>query len=639
METKGTYNWSIITGGDKAEITMDMKSSVWIEPKKISDTTGDIVVEVEFTPTDPPGEPVYAYMDLTVFDVEIVNADSCYSETPVVTEFFTGETKAYKAKVKPSDFDWDICEWMNIPSDWIIAETDEDYCYIYGILPDYGILNVRLQRDDSGDAAVDGINFGIFSTNIQINDKGENQEESTGIYIRKGQLVPIKIGPSMVEVGSPEFVEMEGPEEIYFKIEAVANSGKISLWEYDETTSAYIGKSLPYTYSCTPSPGNPFLSKTNLYLKGEQTSNTDKDIKLTLKGYKIDEDDSIAVDTAIITVFDIDLDWEGLSEEGEEETGIYIALNVDDDNSDTILDKNQSPVFGENDMKKLIIRRPSPSNLPGFITLTISSGSSKIKLWEDTSTETKKVTEITYKNYNISDELQSDTWLWTEGYAISTTKEVELKITYQPPSETGEEDKVKATVKIGSVLIDPGHGGSDPGSVGPTGLQEKEPNLDIGLKLKSCLQNADVMVNMTRSGDVFFSLDDRNDTTIYYRPALFLSIHNNAPDSRLFGTETYTTSINYYALEDSLAHKTQSEVQSVVLEYDRGVKRSNFQVLRHSLNGNTDGILCEVTFIAHASSEARLRQDSFKQAVAEAMKKAILKVLVEDTTYPKQPNP
>ncbi|HPC29724.1 MAG TPA: hypothetical protein PLI50_05850, partial [bacterium] len=270
---------------------------------------------------------------------------------PVVTGFFTGEIKAYKAKAEPSDFNWDICEWMNVFSDWIIAETDEDYCYIYGILPDYGILNVRLQSDNSGDATVDRINFGIFSTNIQVNNKEESQEESTGTYIQKGQLVPARIGPSMLEIGSGEFVKMEGPEEIHFKIQAIENSDKISLWEYDETTGVYLKKSFPYTYSCMPSPGNPFTSKT-LYLKGEQTSNTDKDIILILTGQA--NPDNISTDTAIITVFDIDLDWDGLGEDAEEETGIYIPLNVDDDNSDTILDKNQSPVFGENDMKKLI---------------------------------------------------------------------------------------------------------------------------------------------------------------------------------------------------------------------------------------------------------------------------------------------
>ncbi|HPC29723.1 MAG TPA: hypothetical protein PLI50_05845 [bacterium] len=77
---------------------MDIESSIWIEPRKISDTTGDIIVEVEFTPTDPPGNPVYAYIGLTVFDVEIANADNCYSETPCCDRIFYRRNKGIQSK-------------------------------------------------------------------------------------------------------------------------------------------------------------------------------------------------------------------------------------------------------------------------------------------------------------------------------------------------------------------------------------------------------------------------------------------------------------------------------------------------------------------------------------------------------------
>ena len=387
---------------------------------------------------------------------------------PVVTGFFTGEIKAYKAKAEPSDFNWDICEWMNVFSDWIIAETDEDYCYIYGILPDYGILNVRLQSDNSGDATVDRINFGIFSTNIQVNNKEESQEESTGTYIQKGQLVPARIGPSMLEIGSGEFVKMEGPEEIHFKIQAIENSDKISLWEYDETTGVYLKKSFPYTYSCMPSPGNPFTSKT-LYLKGEQTSNTDKDIILILTGQA--NPDNISTDTAIITVFDIDLDWEGLSEDAEEETGIYIPLNVDDDNSDTTIDYQQNPVIGENDLKYLTLFC-TPSNLPNIFTL---SWGSNVKLWETASKETE-ITKTTYQATELPKTY------YVEGYSVSSSlKDTEIKLSHTFPDGTTGEDKAKITVyeveettweQINSVL-------------------DNNPNIGGGQRIFPCKQTPD----------------------------------------------------------------------------------------------------------------------------------------------------
>ncbi|HRR96040.1 MAG TPA: N-acetylmuramoyl-L-alanine amidase [Candidatus Ratteibacteria bacterium] len=482
----------------------------------------------------------------------------------------------------------------------------------------------------AGNDDLDMIQVNVFRPDNEIQDPviGEDAEEETGIYIRKNATRTLTIGIK-------DYIK---PETGIIQLTLNTASNKITLYEGTGTETLL---SFPYTWDATPSA----IPKT-LTLKGEQTSNTDKDIILILTGQA--NPDNISTDTAIITVFDIDLDWDGLGEDAEEETGIYIPLNVDDDNSDTILDKNQSPVFGENDMKKLIIRRPSPSNLPGFIALTISSGSSKIRLWEDTSTDTKKVTEITYKNYNISEDLQSDTWLWTEGYTVSTPKEVELKITYQPPSGTGEEDKVKATVIIGRVLIDPGHGGSAPGRIGPTGLKEKDVNLDIALRLKDLLENAEVPLDMTRTLDETVDLDTRNQKTRDYDPSFF-SIHNNGTtDSSVRGTETFVPYDGAYLLELTFANQIQSKVHSVVLEKDRGVRNGPtdphykyLYVLDHDGDHNNkhDGNLCEVTFISNSISENRLKQDSFKQAVAEAMKKAILKVLVENISYPKQPNP
>ena len=271
---EGTYDWEIVIGRDKVEIEYEEGPWVWIKPIEVSDTSKDIVVMVEFSPIDPLMEPVYDFIWMTVFDVEIVNGEDIYSETPIETEFFAGEKKVYKAKVKPDDFRWDYCEWVYpewIP--WTRYEPETEYCYVYGVLPGYGTLEVHIRKEDSFEPAVDGISFGIYSANIRINGKGEDKEEGTGIYIEKGKMVQVEIGPSMKEIGSPEFVEMTGPGEIHFKIEPVEKGEKISLWEYDEVTNTYIQRQFPYTYSCTPSQQNPFLSKTNLYIKGNRYQN------------------------------------------------------------------------------------------------------------------------------------------------------------------------------------------------------------------------------------------------------------------------------------------------------------------------------------------------------------------------------
>ena len=545
---------------------------------------------------------------ITVFKVEIKDGNGTDEPERYIPE---GGSKSYKAVVYPSG--------LSGSYSWLVENTNPDSCIepLSGTGETFtangnkvGSANLKVeftpQTNVGADTGTDSITLNVFRPDIEIG-LSEETEEETGAYI---ELKHTRSCTLKIEGSLPE------NETITLSCN---NSSKMSLWSGSTQLS--------FPYSCSVSS----LPKT-LTLKGEETSTTIKDITLTLTTSKGGDD------KANITVFDIDLDWEGLNEETEDETGIYIPLNVDDDNSDTTLDKDQYPVYKENDLKKLIVRKPSPSNLPKSIFLTISSGSDKIKIWEDTVTETEKIIQVTSRNYNISDELQSDTWLWVEGYNLSSTKGIEIKITYNAPDGTFAEDKVKATVTIGSVLLDPGHGGSDSGAIGPTGLKEKDVNLDIALKLKEKLQNIGLTVYMTRESDVYLSLDTRNETTIYYKPTFFFSIHNNScDDSSVRGTETYTP-VDFYQLEDIFAHEIQNKVHSVVLEQDRGVKRANFQVLRHDLNGYTDGNLNEVTFISNPISESRLRQESFREAVAEAMKKAILKVLVEDINYPKQPN-
>jgi N-acetylmuramoyl-L-alanine amidase len=547
--------------------------------------------------------------NLTVFDVEIKAANGIDEPDPYIP---AEGSRTYKAVVSPSGLSGSY-EWSKQPSD-----TEVINIYPSGLdcevrsettLTGGATLKVRFTPEGTESYAEDSLGIEIFRPDIEVVGLGEDTEEDPGAYIAKTQTKSCSL---QLEGSLP------GEETVTLSCN---NPGKVSLWE-DETQ-----KSFPYGCPVSALPKS-------LTLKGEATSTNIKDITLTLTT------SNGGSDSAVATVYEIDLDWDGLSDAAEEETGLYIHLNVDDDNSDTVLDRKQSPVFGEDELKKLIIRKPSPSDLPSYVALTISSGSSKMKLWEDTSTDTEKIVEVAYRNYSISDDLQSDTWLWVEGYAVSSTKEVEVKITYQPPYGEEGEDKVKATVAIGTILLDPGHGGTDPGAIGPTGLEEKEPNLDIGLRLKDLLEGAGITVNMTRTIDEYKTLQQRADMAKNAEPkyAFFLSIHNNAADSSVRGTETYTTSISPYTIETTAANEIQGKVHSVVLENNRGVKTDDYVVLRHSLNGNTDGNLSETTFITNSISEDRLKQSDFKQSVAEAMKKAILKVLVEDITYPKQPN-
>jgi len=133
----------------------------------------------------------------------------------------------------------------------------------------------------------------------------------------------------------------------------------------------------------------------------------------------------------------------GLSEEEESETGLYIPLNDDDDNSDTTLDKDENPVYNEDDLRKLVLKTPVPSDLPGSLTLSFTG---QLTLWEDTSDDTEKVA-LAPATYSISDDLQSETCIWAEGiHTSSTMKDCIIILSYTALDDTTETDTIVATI-------------------------------------------------------------------------------------------------------------------------------------------------------------------------------------------------
>ena len=110
------------------------------------------------------------------------------------------------------------------------------------------------------------------------------------------------------------------------------------------------------------------------------------------------------------------------------------------------------------------------------------------------------------------------------------------------PTESGSRTLTRVLgLKIGRIVIDPGHGGHDTGTIGPTGLREKDVVLDVGLRLKKLLEHkAGCDVVMTRSNDTFIPLEERTAIANEKAADLFVSIHANASrDRSARGIETY----------------------------------------------------------------------------------------------------
>ena len=217
---------------------------------------------------------------------------------------------------------------------------------------------------------------------------------------------------------------------------------------------------------------------------------------------------------------------------------------------------------------------------------------------------------------------------------------------------------------LGRIVLDPGHGGKDPGAVGLSGLREKRVALDIALRTRRVLRR--VMpgnrVYLTRTTDRYISLSRRTSFANENEADIFVSIHaNSARSRRIHGIETYLLSeassgralrlaaresgttlarmtdlqkiLNDLGLRSKVAESRQlaQRVQQAMLSRlrpgyravrDLGVKRGPFYVL---LGARMPSILVEVAFISNRKEARRVRSPKYRQALAEGIAKGIMK--------------
>ncbi len=180
-----------------------------------------------------------------------------------------------------------------------------------------------------------------------------------------------------------------------------------------------------------------------------------------------------------------------------------------------------------------------------------------------------------------------------------------------------------------SIVIDPGHGGSDTGAVGPTGVTEASVTLGVSKDLRAILENSGARVTMTRDTDrdVYGPFaTDRQELQARvnvgeYTPGaeIFVSIHCNAfsnPASN--GMETY-----YYAGSskgERLASLVNEELDKAEGLFNRGVKTANFYVIKHS---SMPATLAELAFITNPREEQLLADSKYQMKIATAIARAI----------------
>jgi N-acetylmuramoyl-L-alanine amidase len=172
------------------------------------------------------------------------------------------------------------------------------------------------------------------------------------------------------------------------------------------------------------------------------------------------------------------------------------------------------------------------------------------------------------------------------------------------------------------VVVDPGHGGPDPGAIGIGGIREKDIVLDIGLQVASILEKSGVQAILTRSQDIDLDLEPRVQMAEQADAAVFVSIHANAIDmSRpdINGLETY-----YYDSGLELARVIHGNILQSMEVRDRRVRSARFYVLRRT---SMPAVLVETGFVTGREDAARLANPAFRSQMAAAIARGILQYL------------
>ncbi len=188
-----------------------------------------------------------------------------------------------------------------------------------------------------------------------------------------------------------------------------------------------------------------------------------------------------------------------------------------------------------------------------------------------------------------------------------------------PRTNIGSTDLPQLSNSRRVVVIDPGHGGRDPGAVGIGGIQEKEIVLDISFQVARLLEQQGVQAVMSRTDDSEIDLEPRVSLAERLNATLFVSIHANAinmsrPD--ISGIETY-----YYGSGLDLARVIHNSILEGTGASDRRVRQARFYVLRKT---SMPSVLLEVGFVTGADDAVRLADPAYRSQMAASIARGIL---------------
>ena len=200
----------------------------------------------------------------------------------------------------------------------------------------------------------------------------------------------------------------------------------------------------------------------------------------------------------------------------------------------------------------------------------------------------------------------------------------------QSPHDSDQLDRDLSAItgmKGRRIAIDPGHGGSDSGAIGPTGIMEKSVTMRVSRELKRLLEAEGATVILTRTGDTEVSekgasatsveeLQARCDVANKAKADIFLSIHADAFTNR----EVKGTTAYYYAQGTKHSKLLADSVRTALIDaigtVDRGTQSCNFYVVKHT---DMPAILVEISFISNPDEEKMMNSETGIKKIAQGI--------------------
>lgn len=385
-------------------------------------------------------------------------------------------------------------------------------------------------------------------------------------------------------INGKQAIVVDGTKEAKYNIIRLTNPERVII---DIMDSAFIkGEYFEYDYDISFVKGiraSQFAGDNN-YPVGQRIVR----VVLDVKDGEIDPDVNIEEDNGKLIIYPKKSIWEN--------------INYDKTNNIISLLTNDTTIYNFSyDTLRKSVEIVIPSNLDEF-------DEDKVKVQEGL------IDEIEILKNPLETKIRIQFTRTIEFELLSDTIDNEIKFSFK------RADNIKPSDRV--IVIDPGHGGKDPGAISPNGVREKDLNLIMGLKLEEALKALGYNVVMTRSTDVAVDLYSRPALANEINADMFISMHaNSTTNSAVSGIEVLycpaTTGSKKTVDQYPLARMVMDEILKHTGGKERGViKRPDLVVLNRT---NMPAILIETGFLSNANEEKLITNDSYQNNMTQGI--------------------